>query len=830
MDKKTLEELDYYRIREIISGFCISQEGKNTLLKNEPLSDCEKIEFRKTLSNEWLKYINSTRAPALSYWQPVHEIFKIISIENSTLSLEQVYSLGQFCNAVKKVCTALQSAKTDLQINALAELTESFPDLTPPSQEIFRIITPEGEMKDLPELRAIRNKIASLNLKIKSIMHKFISDSKYSDIIESNVPALKNGRQVLAVKSSRRSTISGIIHEVSQTGQTVFIEPDEAVICSNELIQAEFELQQETRKILTELTSKLKPFVQDFTKSLSIMKILDCTFAAASWGKANNCVFATTTDTEPLCIIQARHPLLGEKAVPIDVRFLDNKRILIITGPNTGGKTVTLKTIALFAMLNQSGFPIPAAEGTRLPIFTNIFADIGDEQSLDQSLSTFSGHMKNIARAVTKADSGSLVLLDEFGSGTDPQEGAAISMAVLDNLIEKKAFVLITTHQGILKNYGYTHPECINASVEFNSDTLSPTYKLLMGVPGESHALDIAKRSGLPNAIVNKARSYIANEKTDVSALIKGLTKKHSEIEELQEQFRQKEYELNEKWRKNDLKSLSLKQKEHELKLGYQKESQEFLENSRKELENLVRLIKEGEITREKTLKVKKFIADTTQAVEQKQQQIQQEEEQLIEEQKRIAQNQKAYSSKKTEKKRKLKNSEALKYATPLVSNEQQTTQPEKLEFVPGATVISATSNQQGTLISSEKKGTWLVQFGSIKMTLKQKDLILVGTNKNPTPTVTYDLISETSDQNAKPAFELRLLGMRADEALKVLERQIDLCTIQNFHNFSIIHGKGTGILQQMVQDYLSNCPAVKEFSFAPPEDGGSGKTYVTLA
>ena len=165
-----------------------------------------------------------------------------------------------------------------------------------------------------------------------------------------------------------------------------------------------------------------------------------------------------------------------------------------------------------------------------------------------------------------------------------------------------------------------------------------------------------------------------------------------------------------------------------------------------------------------------------------------------------------------------------------MVSNEQQTTQPEKLEFVSGATVISATSNQQGTLISSEKKGTWLVQFGSIKMTLKQKDLILVGTNKNQTPTVTYDLISETSDQNAKPAFELRLLGMRADEALKVLERQIDLCTIQNFHNFSIIHGKGTGILQQMVQDYLSNCPAVKEFSFAPPEDGGSGKTYVTLA
>ena len=829
MDKKTLEELDYYRIREIISGYCISEEGKSTLLKNEPLSDVEKIEFRKTLSQEWLKYINSTRSPALSYWQPIKEILKIISIIDSTLSLEQVYSLGQFCNAVKKVTTALQSAKIDLGINNLAELTESFPDLSVPYSEIFRIITPDGEMKDLPELRAIRNKIASLNQKIKSIMHKFISDSKYSDIIESNVPALKNGRQVLAIKSSRRSVISGIIHEVSQTGQTVFIEPDEAVICSNELIQAEFELQQETRKILKELTSKLNPFVQDFTKSLSIMKILDCTFAAASWGKANNCVFAINTNEQPLTIIQARHPLLGEKAVPIDVRFLENKRILIITGPNTGGKTVTLKTIALFSMLNQSGFPIPASEGTVLPIFTNIFADIGDEQSLDQSLSTFSGHMKNIARALTKADSGSLVLLDEFGSGTDPQEGAAISMAVLDKLIEKKSFVLITTHQGIIKNYGYTHQECINASVEFSTDTLSPTYKLLMGVPGESHALDIALKSGLPNEIVKKARSYIANEKTDVSALIKGLTQKHAEFEELQEQFRQKEIDLNEKWRKNDLKSLSLKQKEHELKLGYQKESQEFLENSRKELENLVRLIKEGEITREKTLAVKKFISDITQTVEQKEKQIQKEEEVLLEEEKRIEQTHKAYSSKKPEKKRKLKNSEALNYATPLVSSQKESSLSQKLEFIPGATVIAGSSKQKGILISSEKKGMWSVQFGSIKMTLKEKDLILVESQQNNTPSVSYDLVSTTETQESKPVFELRLLGMRTDEALKALERQLDLCTINNFKNFSIIHGKGTGVLQQAVQDYLSNCPAIQEFKFAPPEDGGTGKTYVTL-
>ena len=835
MDTKTLLELDYYRIRDEISGFCLSEESRFIMKRLEPFANEAEIDERKNLSREWLKYINSTRSSALSSWPQVYNIFKSLKIEGSTLTLEQTYALGQFCTSVKKLKTSIESNKDALELNSLYALTQTIPDTTAVNDAIYRIITPEGELRDLPELREIRTRIANLNAKIKGIMHSFTSDSRFADVLESTIPVLRGGRQVLAVKSSRRIAIPGIIHEVSQSGQTVYIEPDESVKCTNDLIQAEFDLAQETRKILTSLAEKIRPETQNLADALKIMEKIDVTHAVSLWAKQNNCTFATTCKTEPLAIIQARHPLLGEKAVPIDVKFMDGKKILIITGPNTGGKTVTLKTIALFALLNQTGFPVPAKEGTRLPIFSGIFADIGDEQSLDESLSTFSGHMKNIARAVRNVKADSLVLLDELGSGTDPQEGAAISMAVLDRLIEKEAFVLITTHQGVIKNYGYTHPQCINASVEFNTDTLSPTYHILMGVPGESHALDIAKRSGLPQDIVTKAREYIVSEKTDVSALIKGLTTKHAEMDELVRAFNLKEMQLEEKVLKNEQKALALHQKELELKQGIQRESQEFLEQSRKQLENLVRILKEGEITREKTLSVKGYISDLTQKIAENEKRLEQEEEELLKEAQELSKKEKIRVSHKPTKKR-MKNSDALKTASVLIddtekasaSNKKKASEPKQLIFEPGA-LVTTKNKMQGTILSSAGKGKWNVQVGSLTISIKQSELTLNDQPKlNLKASVSYDLVSDSTSGN-KPVFELRLLGMRAEEAIRAMDRQIDLCILSNFKNFSIIHGKGNGILQQTVHDYLSNCPTVSEFKFASAEDGGFGKTYVTL-
>ena len=846
MNKKTLTQIDYYRIRDEIAEYCVSQEGKKNILEREPFKDIEEIEKNKNLSREWEKYFSKNYSNPLFGWENIKNLLPIIKMNGSSLTLEQVNNLGHFILSVNNVKKAIENHKIELELTLLPEQIYQIPDLQDAEKKIFRVISTDGQMKELPEIVDIRKQIASLNSKIKTIMQGFTSNSKFHGVLESQVPVLRNGRQVLAVKASLQNRVPGIIHEVSQTAQTVFVEPQEAVLCSNELLQKEFELQAVIKKILTELTQSLQPSIPLFRDALPVMCLLDTTQAAQRWGNEHNCCYAQNAINEPPMLIKARHPLLKEKAVPIDIRFMEGKRVLIITGPNTGGKTVSLKTFALLSMLNQSGFPIPADEGTRLPVFSNVFADIGDDQSLDQSLSTFSGHMKNIAQAVNAATDSTLVLLDELGSGTDPQEGTAIAMAVLDKLIEKKSFVLVTTHQGILKNYGYTNPCCINASVEFNQDTLSPNYHLLMGVPGESQALDIARKSGLPSEICKAAQDYILTEQADVSALIRGLNKKHIELNKIQKQNEKLLSENQEKFEKLKKKELELRRKENELKKGKQQELNDFLIHSRRQLENLVRTLKEGEITREKTLAVKQFINDLTKNTEHLEQKIEAEEEKLAKDEqdfaKQIASKNHHTSTKKT--KRKMSNSEALKYASPLVTQIENSDFPKKsvaiktnAVFEPGAYVIAGTNNSEGILIEETRKGVWQVQFGSVKMSVKQKDLKLSENQERTlTPSVSIDINSKEVNGNIivekdipRPVFELRLLGMRSEEALRSLERQIDLCLLNNFLHFSVIHGKGDGILQQVVQDYLSHSSVVASFEFAPAEDGGAGKTYVTL-
>jgi len=853
MNRKTLEQLDYYRIRERIASFCVSIEGKEALLKREPITDKEEGDNLRLLALQWHRLLHSLHPKALHGWEEIESLFSIVKVEGAALTTKQAFALLEFCLSASDVQNGVEAGSKEVDISDLLNLSTTLPDLTVPEKEIDRIVDKSGEMKDLPEIRAIRSRIASLRKEIDNEIRSYTTDPKYSSSLQSSVPVLRGGHQVLAVRSDRRGGIQGIVHEMSQTGQTMYIEPESVVRKNNELIQEEYHLQQEVHKIMTELTSKLRETLYLFRRALPIMKKLDMTQAAARWCDECKGIFADTVrEGEAPLLLQARHPLLQEKAVPIDVRFMSGKNVLIITGPNTGGKTVTLKTIALFSLLNQSGFPIPAAEGTKLPVFNSVYADIGDDQSIDESLSTFSAHMKNIANAVRNANEKSLVLLDELGSGTDPSEGSAIAMAVLDNLIEKKSFVLVTTHHGILKNYGYTHPACINASVDFDENTLSPTYRLLMGVPGESHALDIAKRSGLPKFIVQNARNYMVNEQADVSKLIKGLTEKHAELEELERESRKKEASLNDRQQRLDLKALKQQQRELELKQREHGEESLFLKDTRKRLENLVRSLREGEINREKTLGVKSFIAELTNYIEEEDKEIKAEAEKIEEERARITENgmrltkkSQSYESKKNKNggKKKLSNAELLEQLkadeASTVSLEMPQAQilvkrveEERPEWIEGAIVFMGKDKMRGVLIHEEKKGVWSVQFGAVRMSVKQKNLALASMEVQKRSSQATSVVVETAGMSSgdeKPVFELRLLGMRYEEAIKALERQLDLCAINNFKNFSIIHGKGNGILQQGVQQYLSSYPGVAEFSFARPEDGGTGKTYVKL-
>lgn len=846
------QELDFYRIRDSIAELATSDEGKEILKTREACSDKNKIDYLKNLGRQWFLLLNSASNFKFSTWPPVKKFFKILGIEGSSLLQEEIFALGLFCTSSENARQSIFSASLEQEIPLLQNLVSSMPNLEKAKNEIFSVLDFSGEIRDLPAIREIKNKINSIKKEIENSIKKYTSNSSLNNVLQSKVPVFKADRQLLAVRAAHRSSIDGIIHEVSSSGQTVYVEPTELVQANNALVQEEYNLEAKMREIFRELTAKLKIYKTDFENAHKTMLLLDQTLAASKWQKNINGIFADDTESLPCKIEKARHPLLLQKAVPIDINFLEGKRILIITGPNTGGKTVTLKTVALFALLNQAGFPIPAAPETKLPIFNSIFADIGDEQSIEQSLSTFSSHMKNIATILKNADENSLVLLDEFGSGTDPQEGSAISMSVLDELIQKKSFVIVTTHLGILKNYGYTNPFCVNASVEFNPNTLGPTYKLLMGIPGESHAIDIALNSGIPKDIIQNAKNYIATEQTDISKLIKGLNQKYSELDQLKIQQENQEKILQKKILKLEQKEINLSQKEIELKEIENKQSFEFLIKTRSELENLVRKLREGEITREKTLAVKNFIEEFQNNVNAQNTEIEKSKENLENQKNQFKVNQEKFTDNgirilnskeykgKSSKKTKLhfSNSEAIKNAKvseiqqEAAKNQKQKNKILKTKefiFKPGMEVYAFSSRKEGILINLVKPEIWSVQFGSIKMNVPQKDLIL---KEQKNFMQKADFVFENSNvfsSEEKPKFELRLLGMRCEEAIKSLERQLDLCAIHNFKNFSIIHGKGNGVLQQAVQDYLSNYPGVKNFHFAVAEDGGSGKTYVEL-
>ena len=887
MKQRTLEVLEYPRIREEIAGLCMSAEGKSALLAREPLVDPSEIALLKRLASSWLQSLSAEAPPALVGWPTVGAFLPRLRVEGSSLSVEELHAVGLFCDAVGKFrawadARARQAAsgKRDLMAGGTsvsspvppregsaggavpAEIARTVydsaaafstadgpvlaaalavPVLSPCADAIFRGIDRAGEIRDLPALRAIRQGILKIRQDIERLVGRYLSDDDLRGALQSTLPTIRDGRQVIAVRASVKSRVRGIVHEVSQSGQTVYIEPEDVVDRNNDLVTEEHRLSREVARILRELTASLAPHHEELVSALGLMVFLDGIGAAARWGQLTRGVFAldrpfSEGDETPLVAIrQGRHPLLGARAVPIDLVLSPGGRVLIVTGPNTGGKTVTLKTVALFALINQTGWPVPAAERTALPIFDFIGCDIGDEQSLDQSLSTFSGHMKNIASMMGEAGQTSLILLDELGSGTDPQEGSAIAMSVLDELLEKGSVVLATTHHGILKNYGYTHRACVNASVDFDENTLSPTYRILMGVPGESHALDIAARNGLGDGIVDRARSYLVEERADVSALIKGLTEKHEELERFEQEKKKEEESLRERRRKTDLRDLQLRQKENELRSQGYRRLENLLAESRKQLENLVREIREGELTREKTLQVKSWMADLERRVTAESQGLdasrdetsalgrEVEERIRVEDAAREREGRAAKGGKGTRPAAGSAESRGGRYAARAASTGHEYVPA----FEPGVEVYVGSSRSRGILVREAKKGQWIVTVGTLKMTVKETELSAVPVNGQQ-KRVTVEYHADLSGADT-PAFELRLIGMRHDEAMKALERQLDLASMKGMKEFSIVHGKGNGILQTAVHEALAAYSGVAEYHFARPEDGGTGKTIVTM-
>ena len=802
MTSHTREVLEFFRIAEIIAGYCKSEQARECCVQKQPMQDAAEIAAAKELGRDILRFLQADEPLPIKTIPPLDSVIKQLHTDGVCLTIEELYAAGLLALQVGELKD--WAVKRKQAESAACTLIESIPPLPQTEQAVFSFIDKNGALRDIPALIAIQKKIQRIEADIEKTMRSYYTDESTKGMLQTPAPVLRNGRQVIAVRSNFKGRIKGIIHEYSQSGQSFYLEPESIVLRNNELMRTQAEYEQELHRLLLNISARIAEEADNLEEAYRLVLELDCAAAAARWAHAENGIFVPDTSASQYFYLQAaRHPLLGAAAVPIDLKLTEEERILIITGPNTGGKTVSLKTAALFVLLNQTGWPVLADEATRLPVFGYVGCAIGDEQSLDRSLSTFSAYMRTVGELLETADEKSFILLDELGSGTDPQEGGALAMAILDELFARRSRVFVTSHHGVLKNYAYRKSGCVNASVSFDEVTLRPSYRILMGIPGESRAVDIAEKNGLPPEVIHAARAYMADSSADAAALIKGLMEKHAQLAVFEREKEAAEKDLKEKQRRCDLNTLKIRQQELLLRSQGYKRLHDLFEQKRNEIENLVREIQEGALTHDKTSKLKQFFADFGQTLAEEQAEIGAEQQDIA-------------AMQHTLQKPEQKPHERTQRGA--ASNQT---------LADGMEVFIPHLHRRGVIIRKEKKN-WLVAVDTVKMTFPADKLEPIEQAAAPlrTPQV---VVEAELHRESRPEFELRLLGMRLDEAEKHLQNQLDLALMHNMQEFSIVHGKGNGVLQTMVQEKLAAAPYIAEFFFARPEHGGTGKTIVRL-
>jgi DNA mismatch repair protein MutS2 len=776
MDEHGLALLEFPKILQELSDLCVSPQGA-ALIRSQPFHvERKELDDALALALEYRAILESGSALPGFDFPDIEGLVPRLGKEGLQLEGEELAALGNWILSALKLKRVTLTAGTAV---ALSRIASEVPDLAPLSRKIFKIVDHEGVLreKQIPELAVIRDRIRRLREDADRSIRGLLEETSARSYWQTTTPTQRDGRIVLPLKAQYKGRVKGIVHEMSSSGSTLFIEPLEVVEKNNAIVQEENQYRLEVRRILKSLTSETSARKGDIELLVERVSFLDSVLARARYARDHSCRRAEAPPTRSISLRDARHPLLGAAVVPVSVVAENDHRVLIITGPNTGGKTVTLKTVGILALMNQFGMEIPAAEGSELPLFDSVFADIGDEQSIEQSLSTFSSHVKNLAAIVKDASARSLVLLDELGAGTDPQEGVALAMALLDHFIAAGSIVFATTHHGILKNYGATRPGAQNASMGFDRETFAPTYRILMGVPGASHALEIARRNGMPENVLASAFSYLSDERTDISHLISNLAERHQKLAVAEEEHKALEHDLREKRRTTDLKELALREKELELRRHGLKELRDFLGQARKELETL----------REKAGAAAG--ADFGAYVAGVQEKIEREERTIEEERDALA---------------------------PAPS----------FEVREGMEVVVRRTGRRGTVLRKDKGKRWIVETETLRMSL------LPGELGPAAPSAARGSVSVSFSPSSAidpPVLELRLIGMRVEEAMRAVEKQIDSALIHGLREFAIVHGKGEGVLRTVVHEYLRGTPMVKDFRFSSPEEGGFGKTIVTL-
>lgn len=711
----------------------------------------------------------------------------------ATLSLPELLDIERFLKALRE----MKDFRNNYEGEQATSLDEYFESLMPNirlEEKIGFTVVSEDEVSDTasPALADIRRKIRNSQSKVKEQLDRLIHSTTYSKYLQEPIVTMRDGRYCVPVKSEYRNEIKGMVHDTSGSGATIFIEPAGVVDENNETRVLKAKEQQEIQRILYELSCDIGNHAASFIEDYSALVELDLCFAKARLASKMNAAVPSLSDDGKVRLSKARHPLIDKtKIVPIDIALGNDYDVLVITGPNTGGKTVALKTIGLLTLMAMCGLMIPAGESSSVSVFESVFADIGDEQSIEQSLSTFSSHINNTIKILEKADDRSLVLLDELGAGTDPIEGAALAVAIIERLKLYGAKVAATTHYAEIKMYALQTPRVENACCEFNVETLSPTYKLLVGVPGKSNAFAITERLGMDGSIVDRARELVSAENANFEDVVEKLEKSRQELE-----------------------------KEHEKAEAYRKETERIRSEIAKEKEEMER-------SREKELEAARISAKRL--VEQ----VRAEAQKLIDE---ITETQKAADAEssadmiaRARAQMKTGIGRIQDIADPVAAKDSGYRLPRAL--VRGDTVRINGMSKDGTLVGlPDGAGYCLVQTGIMKSKVHVSEIRLVE-NKGKKNTLGGGSVTKNieSTSRRKAASEIDIRGMDVEQGLLEMDRFLDECVLINLHTVSVIHGKGTGTLRAAVHQALKRNKAVRSFRLGVYGEGETGVTIVEL-
>ncbi|WP_342525155.1 endonuclease MutS2 [Chryseomicrobium sp. FSL W7-1435] len=784
--KKALNTLEYPKVIDKLKGYTTSSVGKAIIEELVPSTSFDQIQVWTEETDEALAVLRVKGNVPLGGLFDIRPHARRAQIGGvlSAMELMEVASTLRSSKIMRRFVEDVASSE-DFSIQHLKAYADSIPVLTELEHEINSCIDENGTVLDSASqtLRSIRSQLRTTVQRIREKLDSYTRGQNAAKMLSDAIVTIRNDRYVIPVKSEYRSHYGGIVHDQSSSGQTLFIEPNAVVQLNNDARALRSKEQEEIERILKELTAQVELVASDLFHLVKTMATFDAIFAKAKYGTAEKCTRPTINQDGRIRLVRARHPLIPlQEAVANTIEFGDPDTAVVITGPNTGGKTVTLKTVGLCTLMAQSGIPIPALDGSEIAIFESIFADIGDEQSIEQSLSTFSSHMVNIVDILKKFDDKSLVLFDELGAGTDPQEGAALAIAILDAVHGKGARVMATTHYPELKAYGYNRPGVINASVEFDVETLSPTYKLLLGVPGRSNAFEISKRLGLPQHIITHAEGFTGTDRSEVDTMIASLEESRKRAEQDADQTK-RVLEESEKLKQQLAEELATYEaKKEQLTEKAREKARKIVEEARRESETAVKELRE--LQKQAAFGVK--------------------EHEIIEARKRLE--------------------NALPVNPVLKKEKQKKQRAENLQVGDEVRVLSF--GQKGSLLEKLSATEWAVQIGVLKMKLPESDLEFVKPDK-PERTVFVHNVAGRSAGGVK--LELDLRGERYEDALLRTEKYLDDAVLANYPRVSIIHGKGTGALRQGIQQLLKKDRRVKSYRFGEAGEGGYGVTIVEL-